>query len=122
MTLRDHLDALFDADRAAREAESKLVSGPEKEVAKILADATREALALDDRAESFLRLRRLPDLLAQVPGPEAIDSILAILDSDDESVRVEAGEALLDVTYGRFKDVARSIERLLERKHDGLSM
>ena len=122
MTLRDHLHAIFDADRAARDAESKLLGGNDNEVAKLLVDATKEALALDDRAEAFLRLRRLPDLLAQTPSTATLDAMLSILDSDDETLRAEAGEALLDVAYERFKDVAQTIERALDRKHDGMSM
>jgi HEAT repeat protein len=122
MTLRDHLVAIFDADRAARDAEGKLLGGDEKDVAKLLVEATREALALNDRSEAFLRLRRLPDLLAQAPGGETLDAMLSILDSDDETLRAEAGEAFLDVAYERFKDAAKAIERLVERKHDGLSM
>jgi len=37
-------------------------------------------------------------------------------------VRVTAGEALLDVGYDRYAEVARGIERVLERKHTGVSM
>ena len=50
------------------------------------------------------------------------DALILILDDEDPAVRVAAGEALLDVGYERYAEVARGIERVLEKKHKGSSM
>ncbi|AKF09227.1 HEAT repeat domain-containing protein [Sandaracinus amylolyticus] len=120
---REHLNALFEADRALRAAEDAfLESAEEKQIAHTLSSAVREALSLEDRDEQEMRLMRLADLCAQVQGPETVDALLAILDHDEPAVRNEAGECLLDVAYERFKEVATGIERLLGRGHSGHSM
>jgi HEAT repeat protein len=117
------LDSIFRAERDLRHAEGRLLDTRDKNaLANLLARATQEALDLRDEDEAALRLGRLADLCAQVPGPQMVDTLIAILDSDDESVRVQAGEALLDVGYDRYAEVARGIERALDRKHTGIAM
>lgn len=123
MRPEQNLEAIFRADHELREAEARLLDTRDKNsLANLLARATADALALNDRAEASLRLGRLADLCAQVPGPQMVDTLIAILDDEDETVRVTAGEALLDVGYDRYAEVARGIERVLERKHTGVSM
>lgn len=123
MSLSEHLTAIFDADRRARDAEAALLAeGRPEELADLLEEATREALSLQDEDEAELRLVRLADLCAQVPGPKMADALIAILDHPSPRVRVEAGEALRDVAYERFKEVALAVERALARQHGGLSM
>lgn len=120
--LKSSLAALFDADRALLRAEEAFLSaGADHALAGALDAATTEAFSAGgDDAET--RLRRIADLAAQLEGPVAVSVILRVLDHDEPSVRVEAGEALLDVAYERFKEVARGVEHLLETKHTGLSM
>ena len=123
MRPEQHLEAIFRAERELREAEARLLDTRDKNIlANLLARATADALQLNDREEASLRLGRLADLCAQVPGPQMVDTLIAILDDDDDTVRVTAGEALLDVGYDRYAEVARGIERVLERKHTGVSM
>lgn len=122
MTAAHALARIFDADRAAQEAEADLLAQPSDELGPFLAAAVEDALALDDELEVELRLRRLADLCAQVPGPRMADALIRILDHPEPSVRAEAGEALLDVAYERFKEVARAVERALDRDHLGLAM
>ena len=50
------------------------------------------------------------------------DALLEILDDEDPAVRVAAGEALLDVGYDRYAEVARAIERAFERGDAGPAM
>jgi HEAT repeat protein len=111
----DALAAIFDADRALRSQEKALLASPASEVSKLLAGAVAEARALSDRKEAIMRLERLADLCAQVEGPEMVDQLIAILDDDAPSVRVQAAEALVDVGFERYAEVARGIERALER-------
>ena len=54
-----------------------------------------------------MRLERLADLCAQVPGPEMTDALIDIMDYGKPPVRIAAGEALLDVAYEYYAEVAR---------------
>jgi HEAT repeat protein len=115
MSPQECLHRIFAADRALREAESELLdTRSQPALEQTLWDATEEALGLDDRDEAGMRLERLADLCAQVAGPRMTDALLRILGDDSPQVRHAAGEALLDLAYERYADVARAIERALE--------
>jgi HEAT repeat protein len=116
MSLPDELQRIFDADRILHEAESGLLrkKGSEELIA-LLERETENALHMEDRKEGTVRLERLADLCAQVPGPRMTDALIAI-------VRVAAGEALRDLGYERYAEVARGIERALDRNAEGLAM
>jgi len=123
MTRSKDLEAIFDADRALRAAESRFfASARGGEAARLLEAAVREATELDDPAEAAMRLERLADLCAQVPGPAMADALVTILNHPEPPVRVAAGEALLDVAYERYAEVARAIERALDAPLDGPAM
>ena len=123
MSLAKELDRIFDADRSMRKAEAMLLRKKRsEELVSLLADATSKALTLDDRTEATMRLERLADLCAQVPGPRMTDALIAMLNDGEPRVRVAAGEALRDVGFERYAEVARGIERALERGEDGLAM
>jgi HEAT repeat protein len=111
--IQDHLNALFEAERAMRSSENALLQNQPGELSELLAAAVKEAKALDDKAESRLRLERLADLCAQVPGPEMTDALISILDDASPAVRVQAAEALADVGFDRYAEVARGVERAL---------
>ena len=113
------LAAIFQAERDLRAAEERLLGAPDKKLTALLTAAVREAKALDDRDEATLRLHRLADLCAQVPGPKIADALLDILDDEDPAVRAEAADALLDVGYARYAEVARAIERALDAGREG---
>ncbi len=120
---RAHLKALFEADRALRHAERTLLLSAQPAVlADVFAAAAKRALADTDAERQELELVRLADLCAQVEGPVAVETLLAILDHADPAIRAEAGEALLDVAFERFKEVANAIERALDAKRDGMAM
>lgn len=120
MSAKQLLEAVFEADRKLREAESALLSAPDAdELARALERATEQALAAGDSAESAARLTRLADLCAQAQGPRTADTLLQILNHSAPEVRVAAGEALRDFAYDRYAEVARAIERAFERKLEG---
>jgi HEAT repeat protein len=123
MSLPDELQRVFDADRALREAESALLRKKgSAELTGLLERETQLALRLEDRREATMRLERLADLCAQVPGPQMTDALIAILNDSEPRVRVAAGEALRDLGYERYAEVARGIERALDGGADGLAM
>jgi HEAT repeat protein len=118
-----HLSAMFAADRTlARAEESFLDSAPPGQLLDTLERALAAAEKDEDEDESILRIRRIVDLAAQLEGPKTVTILLRALDHGEPSVRVEAGEALLDVAYERFKEVGRAVEKLLDAKHAGTSM
>jgi HEAT repeat protein len=119
---KDTLAALFDAERSLRQHEDALFDADQASVSKQLAGAVTEAKALSDRKEASLRLERLADLCAQVQGPEMTDALIAILDDEAPSVRVQAAEALVDVGFERYAELARGIERALARGERGPAM
>lgn len=122
MAIHEKLSRVFAADREAREAETALLEEDLGPLADALAEAVELALDHEDPDESELQLRRLADLCAQVPGPAMADALIQILDHPDPSIRTEAGEALLDVAFERFKEVALAIERAFDAGYDGLAM
>jgi HEAT repeat protein len=123
MALHDELQRIFDADRTLRKAEAALLKKRKAaELTSLLSRETRDALQTEDREEGTMRLERLADLCAQVPGPEMTDALIAILGDGEPRVRVAAGEALRDVGFERYAEVARGIERALDRGDDGLQM
>ncbi len=119
-----YLDEMFAADRALRQAEDQLMASGKKGLIRLLSQAVSEAKELSQRspAEGTMRLERLADLCAQVPGPEMTDALIEILDDDEAQVRVAAGEALLDVAYEYYAEVARGIERALDAGRRGPAM
>jgi HEAT repeat protein len=115
------LKALFDSERAVREAHDELVSAEPSRLLPILESATREALNLDelDEDESSLRLVRVAAVLGEMPGGRAVDLLVDILGCDEPEARHAAGEALAGLAWDRFKEVALGVERALERLPDG---
>ena len=114
MGAREDLTAIFDSDRTAAAAEERLLETDRPTLLQALCAAVDEALGLEPE-EAGRRLSRLSDLCAQIPGPEMVDAVLRILGHDDPAVRVAAGEALLEVGYERYAELARAIDRALER-------
>jgi HEAT repeat protein len=120
MSVKQLLDALFDADRKVRESEAVLFAeSDEEELSKSLERATEAALALSDAQEAQGRLIRLSDLCAQVQGARMASTLLRILNHESAEVRVAAGEALRDFAYDRYAEVARAIEQACDDQLQG---
>lgn len=115
------LEALFDAERAAREAHEELTDGDLSEVVPVLERATSDALALEaeDEDESSLRLVRLATVLGDLEGAKVVDLLIDILGATDAEARQAAGVALSGLAFDRFKEVALGIERALTRIPSG---
>lgn len=109
------LEALFDAERAVRAAHAEIGDEDPKVLVPALATATQAALALEDEEERALRLVRIASLLAELDGDRVVDLLIDVLGCDDPEPRHAAGEALEDLAYDRFKEVALGIERAVER-------
>jgi HEAT repeat protein len=113
------LGALYDAERAARDAHDELAQDDPARVLPVLETACRDALALEDEDEASLRLNCLAELLGELEGPRVVDLLVDILGSEDSEARRAAGEALSGLAFDRFKEVALGVERALQRLPDG---
>jgi HEAT repeat protein len=109
------LDSLFDAERAVRAAHAELEHAPADALVPALEEAVKGAMQNDDEDERVLRLVRAASLLGELEGPKVVDLLIDILGSDDPEARHAAGEALEDLAYDRFKEVALGVERAVER-------
>jgi HEAT repeat protein len=114
------LHTLFDAERAVRKAHDDLVDEDPARVLPAIERATRAALALDDvdEEEASLRLVRIAALLGEMQGPRVVDLLIDILGCDEPEARRSAGEALAELSFDRFKEVALGVERALARLPD----
>ncbi len=113
------LGALYDAERAARDAHDELAQDDPARLIPAIERACRETLALEDEDELSLRLTCLAELLGELEGPRVVDLLIDILGCDDGEARRVAGEALSGLAFDRFKDVALGVERALARLPDG---
>ncbi len=115
MDLAAQLNKLFDAERTVRSLHSELAQKDAKDLVAAVTPAAREALSMKDANESTVRLVRIAELLADVPGDAAADLLVDILGSDQGEARLSAGEALEERGYSRFKELALAVERALDR-------
>ena len=113
------LDELFGAERAVRKIHAELLREDRAALVAAAKNATREALALGDKAEANLRLVRVGELLAEVEGDESADLLVDILDGGEAEARMTAGEALEERGYSRFKELALAVERAIARLPKG---
>jgi hypothetical protein len=116
--IQARLDALFDAERAVRKTHEELLRGDRAALVKAIRVAVDAALAAIDTAaeDANLRLVRLAALLGDAEGGDAaVDALIDILACEEPEARHVAGQALEDLAFDRFKEVALGIERALER-------
>ena len=113
------LDTLFAAERETRRLHLELANVPTAAILPLYKANVASALALEDEDEKALRLARMSRLLGELEGADAVDLLIDILGSDDPEGRHTAGEALEDIAFDRFKEVALGVERALVRLPNG---
>jgi HEAT repeat protein len=114
-----YLHLLFEAERSVRLHHAELSKAPADALVEGLAVAVDEALSLRDDAEASLRLVRIASLLGELEGPRAVDLLIDVLGSEEPEARHAAGEALEEIAFDRFKEVALGTERALDRLQPG---
>ena len=115
-------EALFEAERRVRAVHAELVHQNRTTLETALRSEVAAALAkIDaDPDDATVRLVRLAALLGDIEGGEvAVDALIDILACDDPEARHVAGQALEDLAFDRFKEVALGIERALVRLPKG---
>ncbi len=120
--LEAKLNALFDAERTVRKTHAELLGGDKPALVKALRAEVDAALKkLDaDPEEANLRLVRVATLLGDCEGGDvAVDALIDVLACDEPEARHVAGQALEDLAFDRFKEVALGVERALARLPKG---
>jgi HEAT repeat protein len=110
---------LYAAERSVRALHAQIAVARDTDLLAALTLATEEALKVTDEDESSVRLVRLAELLGEMEGPKAADLLIDILGTDSLEARRSAGEALEDLAFDRFKELALAVERALERLPHG---
>jgi len=118
-SISSKLTALFDAERTVRTTHAALLRENQAGLVEALTASVNEAMGLDDRGESSLRLVRAAELLSDIEGAQAVDLLIAILGNGEPEARHAAGEALEGVAFDRFKEVALGVERALTNLESG---
>jgi HEAT repeat protein len=77
--------------------------------------AVEEARGVHDEDERTLRLVRIAALCGEWEGGDVVDLLIDLLGSEEPEARHTAGEALQELAFERFKEVALGVERALER-------
>jgi len=113
------IEDLYAAERGVRGLHARIGALKPADQIAALATATADALKVEDEDESSVRLVRLASLLGELEGPKAADLLIDILGTDSLEARRAAGEALEDVAFDRFKELALAVERALERLPHG---
>ena len=114
ISAESNLRALFDAERDVRRLHRELAGDRGGALAAAVA-AVAEAKGLGDEEEGALRLVRLAALLGDMGGDRAVDALIDVLDAESPEARLAAGEALSELAFDRFKEVALGVERALGR-------
>jgi HEAT repeat protein len=115
MDVTPRLQKLFDAERTVRALHTELSAVDGAALVTAITPIAREMLASSDSAEANLKLVRIAELLADVPGEASVDLLVDILGSEEGEARLSAGEALEERGYSRYKELALAIERALDR-------
>jgi hypothetical protein len=113
--LDKQLADLFEAERRVRDLHDEICEADTDAILDTLARAIPEALGEADDSEAALRLDRIAMVLGELEGSRTVDLLIDILGSDLPEARATAGEQLEALAYDRFKEVAKGIERALER-------
>lgn len=114
-TIDDALRQLFDAERTVRRIHDELVGSDGPELVQALADAVSAAREEKREDEATLRLVRVAHVLSELTGDRVVDLLIDVLASEAGEARYAAGEALTELSFDRFKEVALGVERALDR-------
>jgi HEAT repeat protein len=118
--IRETLEALFAAERRARQLHDDLASksGNQDNVLDALSSVIDE-FGDSEGDEGMVELICAARLLGEFEGARVADALIDLLDCSQPEVRSEAGEQLQGLAYDRFKEVALGVERALERFDSG---
>ncbi|MBI4702909.1 MAG: hypothetical protein HY744_17465 [Deltaproteobacteria bacterium] len=117
---RAGLIELFDAERKVRAVHDALARRGRAAMLAPLRAAVAEAGGARAAPglgpeEAELRLVCVARLLGEFDGQDVVDLLIDVLGSDYPEARGEAGEQLRGLALERFEQVARGVERALER-------
>ncbi len=110
---------LVDAARRLDAVEDDFfASADEEQLAKVVEERTKATKQIKNDDDRALQLGLLADLAGQLEGIPVVRSLLSILDEDEPYVRIKAGEALKELAYARFTEVANEVESVLKENRE----
>lgn len=114
-SINTNLESLYTAERNVRELTAKLAAEQPAPVLEAIRSAITSIHSLSEMNEQVLRLVCLARVLSEIPGPDAIDSLVDILGHEEDEVRSMASFALDDLAYDRFDELQSGVERAAKR-------
>ncbi len=105
------LTKIFEAGKALREAQDAFADQDAAEArVAALVRAVDTAWGLANHDDDIDRLMRISELLADAGGALACQTLVRMLNHEDPTVRMDAGEGLLAIGREQYADVARAME------------
>jgi HEAT repeat protein len=119
----DLLRSVLDADRSLRRARDAFLSHKDtRAMTDAIATAVDRAFADGDADEAAASLVRMSDMLVDIANADASKLLVKILAHEEPGVRVAAGEALMELLYDRYAEVARILEAEVDRGGDPVAL
>jgi hypothetical protein len=107
--------ALFDAERSVRRLHEELRHVDRAVLIRTMAAAVTASLREQDERDAVIQQTCLAQILGQLTGDTAVDLLIDLFGSEHPEPQQIAGEALEQLAFDRFKEVALGIERALVR-------
>jgi hypothetical protein len=114
-SLHKQLSSLFDAEKEVRRQHLSLLQAERSSLLKLLAEEIASCHKEPFEEESNIRLVRIAAILGDCSGSKVVDSLIDILGSPSPEARLAAGNALTEMAFDRFKEVALGVERAIAR-------
>ena len=109
------LVALFDAEHAVRRFHEELRHVDRAQLLRTMAGAVAASLREQNERDAVVQQTCLAQILGQLTGDAAVDLLIDLFGSEHPEPQQIAGEALEQLAFDRFKEVALGIERALVR-------
>ncbi|MEI8259408.1 MAG: HEAT repeat domain-containing protein, partial [Deltaproteobacteria bacterium] len=119
----DLLRSYLEADRILRAARMAfLAQGETPDGIAALAAGVDRGFADKESEDGGSALMRIADVLVDIANADAAKLLFKILGHEEPEVRVSAGEALMELLYDRFAEVARIIEAEIDRGGNAVAL
>jgi hypothetical protein len=107
--------AIFDAEHSVRRLHEELRHVDRAVLLRTMAAAVAASLREQNERDAVVQQTCLAQILGQLTGDAAVDLLIDLFGSEHPEPQQIAGEALEQLSFDRFKEVALGIERALVR-------
>ncbi len=120
--IHDHLTAVFAAHDQIDAAEQDLLDHCDQAlVRRAILDALAQCLdaSSDDASAWLLKLEWLVHMCVECAHAETAHALITVLDHDHPGARAAGGDALTELAYERYREVAEAVEARLDKPEFG---